>query len=233
MLISLSVPVISSSPWSSAAILSGMLRGGGGIWKSCQDCHSLKQLLSCSSKAGVSLYLAYPFFVAHTTDIHHAIFCFCPHTPPPCLLYISSASIPFFACELKAVTPYRRGFFCGDSTITYPYVEREAIPDSLLIAGGIAITGLTVRQWLRKHCVFAQWCCNLTVSYSFFSDCTGWMLPGPLLWRALTSLHSEPLRVMPIQRARKLLVWLLCGPVSHQYGKAKRGTLATQFPVCL
>eukprot|EP00064_Thunnus_orientalis_P003404 superscaffoldBa00000276_g3413 len=55
-----------------------------------------------------------------------------------------AASIPFFACELKAVTPYRRGFFCGDSSITYPYVEREAIPDSLLIAGGIAITGLTI-----------------------------------------------------------------------------------------
>ncbi|XP_047428089.1 phosphatidic acid phosphatase type 2D [Mugil cephalus] len=54
------------------------------------------------------------------------------------------ASIPFFACELKAVTPYRRGFFCGDSSITYPYVAREAIPDSLLIAGGIAITGLTI-----------------------------------------------------------------------------------------
>ncbi|XP_059204007.1 phosphatidic acid phosphatase type 2D [Centropristis striata] len=54
------------------------------------------------------------------------------------------ASIPFFACELKAVTPYRRGFFCGDSSITYPFVEREAIPDSLLIAGGIAITGITI-----------------------------------------------------------------------------------------
>ncbi|KAM9345958.1 phosphatidic acid phosphatase type 2D [Symphorus nematophorus] len=58
-----------------------------------------------------------------------------------CLLV---ASIPFFACELKAVTPYRRGFFCGDSSITYPYEEREAIPDSLLIAGGIAITGLAI-----------------------------------------------------------------------------------------
>ncbi|XP_038565906.1 phosphatidic acid phosphatase type 2D [Micropterus salmoides] len=54
------------------------------------------------------------------------------------------ASIPFFACELKAVTPYRRGFFCGDSSITYPFVESEAIPDGLLIAGGIAITGLTI-----------------------------------------------------------------------------------------
>ncbi|XP_034450158.1 phosphatidic acid phosphatase type 2D [Hippoglossus hippoglossus] len=54
------------------------------------------------------------------------------------------ASIPFFACELKAVTPYRRGFFCGDSSITYPYEKKEAIPDSLLIAGGIIITGLTI-----------------------------------------------------------------------------------------
>ncbi|XP_014857780.1 PREDICTED: lipid phosphate phosphohydrolase 3-like [Poecilia mexicana] len=54
------------------------------------------------------------------------------------------ASIPFFACELKAVTPYERGFFCGDDSITYPYLETEAIPDTLLIAGGIAITGLTI-----------------------------------------------------------------------------------------
>uniref|UniRef100_A0A8B9JLC0 Phosphatidic acid phosphatase type 2D n=1 Tax=Astyanax mexicanus TaxID=7994 RepID=A0A8B9JLC0_ASTMX len=55
-----------------------------------------------------------------------------------------STSIPFFACELKAVKPYRRGFFCGDSSITYPYIESEAIPDVVLIAGGIAITGLTI-----------------------------------------------------------------------------------------
>lgn len=54
------------------------------------------------------------------------------------------ASIPFFACELKAVSPYRRGFICGDPSITYPYLDREAIPDELLITGGIIITGLTV-----------------------------------------------------------------------------------------
>lgn len=139
-----------------------------GIWKSCHDWRSLKQLLSCSSKTGVSLYLAYLLLVAHTIDIHQAIFCFCQ--PPSCLLYISSASIPFFACELKAVTPYRRGFFCGDSTITYPYVEREAIPDSLLIAGGIAITGLTVRQCSMMKltsyfCLDALW---LNIFLSFF-----------------------------------------------------------------
>ncbi|KTG42635.1 hypothetical protein cypCar_00015338 [Cyprinus carpio] len=55
-----------------------------------------------------------------------------------------TASIPFFACELKAVTPYKRGFFCGDTSITYPYIESEAIPDSMLIAGGVIITGLTI-----------------------------------------------------------------------------------------
>ncbi|XP_029914453.1 phosphatidic acid phosphatase type 2D [Myripristis murdjan] len=60
------------------------------------------------------------------------------------VLCLCVASIPFFACELKAVTPYKRGIFCGDSSITYPYLEREAIPDSLLIAGGIIITGLTI-----------------------------------------------------------------------------------------
>ncbi|KAJ4921734.1 hypothetical protein JOQ06_016445 [Pogonophryne albipinna] len=60
------------------------------------------------------------------------------------LLCLFLASIPFFACELKAVSPYRRGFMCGDPSITYPYLHREAIPDELLIAGGIIITGLTI-----------------------------------------------------------------------------------------
>uniref|UniRef100_A0A672I100 Phosphatidic acid phosphatase type 2D n=1 Tax=Salarias fasciatus TaxID=181472 RepID=A0A672I100_SALFA len=57
---------------------------------------------------------------------------------------LRAASIPFFACELKAVSPYRRGFVCGDPSITYPYLHREIIPDELLIAGGIIITGLTI-----------------------------------------------------------------------------------------
>ncbi|KAA0705235.1 Phospholipid phosphatase 3 [Triplophysa tibetana] len=60
------------------------------------------------------------------------------------ILCLLVASIPFFACELKAVTPYRRGFFCGDPSIMYPYIKSEAIPDSMLIAGGIIITGLTI-----------------------------------------------------------------------------------------
>uniref|UniRef100_A0A3Q2WU94 Phosphatidic acid phosphatase type 2D n=3 Tax=Haplochromini TaxID=319058 RepID=A0A3Q2WU94_HAPBU len=60
------------------------------------------------------------------------------------LLCLFLASIPLFACELKALSPYRRGFICGDPSITYPYLHREAIPDELLITGGIIITGLTI-----------------------------------------------------------------------------------------
>ncbi|KAM8878719.1 phospholipid phosphatase 3-like [Spinachia spinachia] len=60
------------------------------------------------------------------------------------LLCLCLASIPFFACELKAMSPYRRGFMCGDPSIAYPYLQREAIPDELLITGGIIITGLTI-----------------------------------------------------------------------------------------
>lgn len=117
------------------------------------DWHPFKLLPSCSCET-VSLYLALSVCLSlcdlcctdhMLTDIHQAIFCFLSASSP-LLSRVWSASIPFFACELKAVTPYKQGFFCGDSSITYPYVEREAIPDGLLIAGGIAITGLTVRQ---------------------------------------------------------------------------------------
>lgn len=67
----------------------------------------------------------------------------------------------------------------------------------------------------------------------FPADCTGRMLPGPILRRTLAGLRSEPLRVVPVQRAGELPVWLLRGPVSHQYGEAQRGTPAAQFPLRL
>ncbi|XP_061081178.1 phosphatidic acid phosphatase type 2D [Conger conger] len=60
------------------------------------------------------------------------------------LLCLVVASIPFLACELKAVTPYKRGFFCGDPSIAYPRLEREAISDTVLIMGGLLITGLAI-----------------------------------------------------------------------------------------
>ncbi|XP_035254422.1 phosphatidic acid phosphatase type 2D [Anguilla anguilla] len=60
------------------------------------------------------------------------------------LLCLVVASIPFLACELKAVTPHRRGFFCGDPSIAYPLLKSEAIPDPVLIAGGLLITGVAI-----------------------------------------------------------------------------------------
>lgn len=78
----------------SLLIVCGMLKPAG-IWKSCHGWRSLKQLLSCSSKTGVSLYLAYPLFVAHTTDIHQAIFCFCQ---PPLLSPIHFISLHPILC---------------------------------------------------------------------------------------------------------------------------------------
>ncbi|KAG7265119.1 hypothetical protein CRUP_020076 [Coryphaenoides rupestris] len=55
-----------------------------------------------------------------------------------------AASIPFLACELKAVRPHRTGFICGDPSIAYPYFHQEAVSDTLLISGGILITALTI-----------------------------------------------------------------------------------------
>ncbi|KAM9818120.1 phospholipid phosphatase 3-like [Syngnathus typhle] len=67
-----------------------------------------------------------------------------------CLFLVST---PFFLSELKAVRPYTRGFICGDSSIAYPHLQSEAIPDKLLIAGGLLITGLgiTLGECYRVH----------------------------------------------------------------------------------
>uniref|UniRef100_A0A3B5MDN5 Phosphatidic acid phosphatase type 2/haloperoxidase domain-containing protein n=1 Tax=Xiphophorus couchianus TaxID=32473 RepID=A0A3B5MDN5_9TELE len=56
----------------------------------------------------------------------------------------SLSSIPFLVCELKVVKPFKRGFTCGDPSITYPYLSNEVISDKLLIAGGIIITGFAI-----------------------------------------------------------------------------------------
>lgn len=235
MLISLSAPVISSSPWSSAGIVCGILKPPG-IWKSCHDWRSLKQLLPCSSKTGVSLYLAYPLFAAHTADIHQAIFCFCQPPPPPLLSPIHFISLHPILCL------WAEG--C-DSVPARLLLWR--LHDHLSLRGARGHPRQSAYCWRYSH----HWtngetliklavylCCAVTehflaLFFLFVSDCTGWMLPGPILWRALTGLHSKPLCVLPVQGARKLPVWLLRGPVAHQYGKAKRGTPAAQFPICL
>lgn len=132
------------------AAMCGMLHPTG-IWKSCYEMTDTLQ----SSREHVlfMLLLDKSVSVSYLCCTNHALikpsFVFClPPSSLPSLSHISSASIPFFACELKAVTPYRRGFFCGDSSITYPNKDKEVISDSVLIIGGIAITGITVRKRL-------------------------------------------------------------------------------------
>uniref|UniRef100_A0A3B5M7B4 Phosphatidic acid phosphatase type 2/haloperoxidase domain-containing protein n=1 Tax=Xiphophorus couchianus TaxID=32473 RepID=A0A3B5M7B4_9TELE len=49
------------------------------------------------------------------------------------LFSVHAASIPFLVCELKVVKPFKRGFTCGDPSITYPYLSNEVISDKLLI----------------------------------------------------------------------------------------------------
>ncbi|XP_057698614.1 phospholipid phosphatase 3-like isoform X2 [Corythoichthys intestinalis] len=65
-----------------------------------------------------------------------------------CLILVS---IPFFVSELKMVRPYSRGIECGDTSITYPYKPSETVSDTLLIVGGILITGIsiTLGEWYR------------------------------------------------------------------------------------
>ena len=151
MPISLSVRLSSPLPDNlGKAAMCGMLHPTG-IWESCYETTDTLQssqehvpfMLLLDKSVFVSLCL---ICVAQTTrSSSHLLFFVCSPSLPS-LSHISSASIPFFACELKAVTPYRRGFFCGDSSITYPNKDKEVIPDSVLIIGGIAITGITVRQ---------------------------------------------------------------------------------------
>nr|XP_056706564.1 phospholipid phosphatase 3-like [Euleptes europaea] len=67
-----------------------------------------------------------------------------------CLL---AASIPFFLCEVSLVSPVRRGFFCNDSSISYPLRRAETVSDSVLISVGILVTSLaiTLGESYRVH----------------------------------------------------------------------------------
>lgn len=73
------------------------------------------------------------------------------------------------------------------------------------------------------------WSCTVQLMLTSFSclvsssDRAGGMLPGALPRRALTGFCPKPLRVLPLQRAGQLPVWLLRGSVPDQYGQAERG----------
>uniref|UniRef100_A0A2D4HRU6 Phosphatidic acid phosphatase type 2/haloperoxidase domain-containing protein n=1 Tax=Micrurus lemniscatus lemniscatus TaxID=129467 RepID=A0A2D4HRU6_MICLE len=67
-----------------------------------------------------------------------------------CLLV---ASIPFFICEFGLVSPVRRGFFCNDSSISYPLQHPETITDTVLISSGtlISFLAITVGEIFHVH----------------------------------------------------------------------------------
>uniref|UniRef100_A0A8C6XB55 Phosphatidic acid phosphatase type 2/haloperoxidase domain-containing protein n=1 Tax=Naja naja TaxID=35670 RepID=A0A8C6XB55_NAJNA len=52
------------------------------------------------------------------------------------LCVVCVSSIPFFICEFGLVSPVRRGFFCNDSSISYPLQLPETITDTVLISSG-------------------------------------------------------------------------------------------------
>uniref|UniRef100_A0ACB8EMQ7 Uncharacterized protein n=1 Tax=Sphaerodactylus townsendi TaxID=933632 RepID=A0ACB8EMQ7_9SAUR len=59
--------------------------------------------------------------------------------------------MPFFLCEVGLVSPVRHGFFCNDSSISYPLLHTETISDSVLISVGILITSLAVTLGESYH----------------------------------------------------------------------------------
>lgn len=57
---------------------------------------------------------------------------------------IAAVSIPFFICELGIISPVRRGFFCNDSSISYPLQHTETISDTVLLIVGVLTACIVV-----------------------------------------------------------------------------------------
>ncbi|XP_062975152.1 phospholipid phosphatase 3-like [Elgaria multicarinata webbii] len=60
------------------------------------------------------------------------------------ILCLIVASTPFLICEVNIIPPIRRGFFCNDSSISYPLQHAETINDLVLISVGILIAALVI-----------------------------------------------------------------------------------------
>ncbi|XP_059840154.1 phospholipid phosphatase 3 [Hypanus sabinus] len=54
------------------------------------------------------------------------------------------AGLPFLVIETSTIKPYKRGFYCNDESIKYPYKNGETISDAVLCAAGILITILSI-----------------------------------------------------------------------------------------
>ncbi|XP_018589794.1 phospholipid phosphatase 3 isoform X1 [Scleropages formosus] len=67
-----------------------------------------------------------------------------------CLLL---AGLPFLIIESSTVKPYRRGFYCSDESIKYPYKNGDTISDAVLCATGIliAIFSIIIGECYRIH----------------------------------------------------------------------------------
>ncbi|KAM4641207.1 phospholipid phosphatase 3 isoform 1-T1 [Discoglossus pictus] len=63
------------------------------------------------------------------------------------------AALPFLIIETSTIEPYRRGFYCDDESIQYPYQSRETINDAVLSAVGIliAILAIIVGEFFRIY----------------------------------------------------------------------------------
>lgn len=59
------------------------------------------------------------------------------------------------------------------------------------------------------------------------------VLPGTFQRRQLQGLCQEPVRVLSVQGAGLLPVWLLCRPIADQHGQAERREATAALPECV
>ncbi|XP_027027043.1 phospholipid phosphatase 3 isoform X1 [Tachysurus fulvidraco] len=65
------------------------------------------------------------------------------------------AALPFLLIETSVIEPYRRGFYCSDQSIRYPYKNGETISDAVLGLAGIvsAIVSIVICECYRIRCL--------------------------------------------------------------------------------
>ncbi|XP_030627353.1 phospholipid phosphatase 3 [Chanos chanos] len=69
-----------------------------------------------------------------------------------CLLL---AGLPFLILEFSPIKPYRRGFYCSDQSIRYPYKNGDTISDAVLCSAGIliAVCSIVIGECYRIYCL--------------------------------------------------------------------------------
>ncbi|XP_043940650.1 phospholipid phosphatase 3-like [Protopterus annectens] len=60
------------------------------------------------------------------------------------VLCLAVASVPFLVCEISAVKPVKRGFYCDDYSIKYPHIEKETVNDVTLVAVGVTVSVIAI-----------------------------------------------------------------------------------------